>query len=234
MICVSASLKYFLYVRSFVVGLTYKTSHSFNHSSYFNRNTSEIIFFAVFHSVKTAKTVPHRSGYPDALKEICFHLKVCYSVVIFVFLPSRFQTRVCLLRFQTISVLPAIMPGQANLSRNPEFPLCFFVSLTLSDSFTSSFVRQYRTAPCVASACKFSPYCIKIPCNTSVFLRHFYAIFRKICLRTCRTSSARYCLNFSAHAFLRKNGKNTLCNYTQFRAVLLCLHLRENRPIFDK
>ena len=164
-------------------------------------------FFAVFHSGKTAKPVPHRSGYPDALNGIRFHLKVCYLVVIFVFPLSRFQTRVYLLRFQTISVLPAIMPGQANLSRNPEFPLCFFVSLTLSDSFTSSFVRQYRTAPCVASACKFSPYCIKIPCNTSVFLRHFYAIFRKICRRTCRTSSARYCLNFSAHTFLRKNGK---------------------------
>ena len=122
MICVSASLKYFLYVRSFVVGLTYKTSHSFNHSSYFNRNTSEIIFFAVLKSEKTAKIVPHKSGYPDALNGNCFLLKICYSVVIFVFLPSRFQTRVCLLRFQTISVLPAIMPGQANLSRNPEFP----------------------------------------------------------------------------------------------------------------
>ena len=71
---------------------------------------------------ETAKTVPHRSGYPDALNGIRFHLKVCYSVVIFVFLLSRFQTRVCLLRFQTIPVLPAIMPGQANLSRNPEFP----------------------------------------------------------------------------------------------------------------
>lgn len=121
-ICVSASLKYFLYVRSFVVGLTYKTSHSFNHSSYFNRNTSEIILFAVFNSENMAKTVPHRSGYPDALNGIRFHLKVCYSVVIFAFPLSRFQTRVCLLRFQTIFVLPAIMPGQANLSRNPEFP----------------------------------------------------------------------------------------------------------------
>lgn len=78
--------------------------------------------FAVFHSEKTEKSVPHRSGYPDALNGIHFHLKVCYSVVIFVFPLSRFQTRVCLLRFQTIPVLPAIMPGQANLSRNPEFP----------------------------------------------------------------------------------------------------------------
>lgn len=79
-------------------------------------------FFAVFNSEETAKTVPHKSGYPDALNGNCFLLKICYSVVIFVFPLSRFQTRVCLLRFQTISVLPAIMPGQANLSRNPEFP----------------------------------------------------------------------------------------------------------------
>lgn len=41
-------------------------------------------------------------------------------------------------------------------------------------------------------------------------------------------------LIFSAHAFLRKNGKNALCNYTQFRVILFCLPLRENHPIFDK
>ena len=57
-----------------------------------------------------------------SLGGIRFHLKVCYSVVIFAFPLSRFQTRVYLLRFQTIPVLPAIMPGQANLSRNPGFP----------------------------------------------------------------------------------------------------------------
>lgn len=41
-------------------------------------------------------------------------------------------------------------------------------------------------------------------------------------------------LIFSAHAFLRKNDKNTLCNYTQFRVIIFCFPLRENHPIFDK
>ena len=39
---------------------------------------------------------------------------------------------------------------------------------------------------------------------------------------------------FRARFFYEKTAKNALCNYTQFRAILFCLHLRKNHPIFDK
>ncbi|MBS4831060.1 hypothetical protein, partial [Ruminococcus callidus] len=39
----------------------------------------------------------------------------------------------------------------------------------------------------------FPSYCPEIPCHTTVCLRNFYAICRKIQLRILRTSFVRYC-----------------------------------------
>ena len=65
---------------------------------------------------------------------------ILYSVVVFVFLPSIFQTLFVLLPFQSRLELQAITPLRANRFQNQVFPYCSFFSSTLC---THNNLRKY-------------------------------------------------------------------------------------------